>query len=291
MATYTWKLGNGVVEVGSNWSPSGIDLTGAVTTSNDSLSFGNSNTSNPYTATFGSFGTDEFYDLTINYTGADVAADPTSGGFQLTVDHSILIQSGTLDLGDFTQIVNGGAATSIRVDGVLQGIGLVDPGLPAITGTGKLLALNESDVGISNILAFADEVSGTLTGEVGSGGTIEFGGKVDTGFALTIDDVANGEVVLDNLPQFGGTVSGLGVGSGLNSNPGSFIDLSGVSMGSITGVSFSGGVITVAAGAAGGSIKVAGNYSGDFVNYAADGNGGTNCSSATLFALLPARAS
>ena len=121
-----------------------------------------------------------------------------------------------------------------------------------------------------------NEVSGSLTGEVATGGTIEFGGKVDTGFALTIDDAANGEVVLDNLPQFDATISGLGVGLGPDTNPGSYIDLSGVATASITGVSFTGGVVTVSAGGTGGSIKVAGNYSGDFVNYVADGNGGTN---------------
>jgi antigen 43 len=274
--TYTWNVGNGTVENAANWTPSGFELIGGGTTQNDSLLFGNSNGGNPYAATYGLFGTDEFFDLTVNYAGATVAGDPSTGGFQLTVDHSIQVQSGTLDLGDFTEIVNGGAAASLSVSGVLKGTGLIDAGLPALAGTGKLLALNENDIGIGNILAFGDEVGGGLTGEVATGGTIEFGAKVDTGFALTVDDAANGEIVLDDLPEFNGLIGGLGVGTGANSNPGSFIDLTGVSTGSITGVSFSGGVLTVSAGANGGSIKIAGDYSGDFVNYAADGNGGTN---------------
>jgi Hint domain len=272
--TYTWLGLDGNIETASNWSP-GIDLFGGATTSNDSLLFDGSNGASPYVATYGLVGTNEFHDLVINFSGADISADPTSEVYQITVDNSIQVLSGTLDLGDYTEIVNGGTATQFLIDGTLQGTGLINASLPAITGSGHLLAQLSGPADITT-LEFDNEISGTLTGEIQSGATMMFNGAVDAGFVVTVDDAANGSVALGDLPDFHGTVAALGVGAGANNNPGSFIDVTGLNAGSVTGVSFSGGVITINAPTGGGTIAIAGTYTGDFVNYRTDGSGGTD---------------
>jgi hypothetical protein len=280
--TYTWtNASGGDWDTSTNWSvdgtPTSPTYAGNRTTTQDSFLFGPG--TSVYTSVFSELGSDQVYDLTINGANATVLASP---GGELNIADAIAVQAGTLDLGnggELTYLSSTGSTQSFVVNGILQGAGFVDTQDPAITGTGTIIAVNDGS-GTELYLGSAVGVTpaDTLTVQVQAGAAVEFQTSVASG--VTVNVGAGGSVLLDDLPDFHATVSGLNVATGVNTSVPSGIgslDLRGVNSANITGVSLSGGTITIDDPTDGNSsINLAGNYTGDSVSSTPDAFGGTS---------------
>ena len=275
--TYTWTgVNSGDWDTATNWSPSTPNYAAGVTTTKDSLLFNQG--ASPYTSIFSSTGVDQVYDLTINGTNATVLAGDQG---ELDVANAIVVNAGTLDLGAGGVLSYlPGATQSFVLNGILQGAGFVNTQDPAITGTGTIIAVNDG-AGTEMFLgsALGASPSDTLTVQIQAGAAAQLGAAVASGVTVSVG--AGGSVLLDKLPQFQGTISGLAVAFGPNSTvpaDTNFVDLTATNPANITGISLHNGTITVSDSADGnGSILLSGSsYAGDFANYTSDGTGGTN---------------
>jgi hypothetical protein len=122
--------------------------------------------------------------------------------------------------------------------------------------------------------------------QVQAGAAVELGAAVAPG--VTVNVGSGGSVLLDDLFDFSGTVTGLTVASGVNNSVPTgknYLDLTGVNPNNITGVSFNSGTITITDPTDGsGSIVLSGgNYTGDHVDYVSDGNPNHNPAAGTDF--------
>lgn len=252
-------------ETASNWQPMdgapSFTLFNGLTPPNDSFIFDDYG-GGSYTALYSANGSaDNVNNLTIGYSGATISAGPPFA--QLNIFGSINVSAGVFDLGDGAEINHSGpAASTFTLDGILQGAGFIDANMPAITGTGTIIALSEASYNNLSILA---PIADTITVEVGAGATIEFGVGVAAGTTVTMLDPTSGQVVVDSENNFGGTIAGLGI-----NQANSYIDVTDPTAASAT---FSGNVITVWDGANGtgsmlGTINVDGAATG--VTYGAD---------------------
>lgn len=269
--TFSW-------DSASNWSPAGVtyDPNFGYSTDVNSFTMGNIGIG-PYVATFGdnsnalgdSF--DQVDDLIINYGGATLTQ---FNGAALVVGGSISVLAGTLDLGDAGEIrfehTNSG---QFNINGVLQGSGTVDNTDPELKGNGTIIALDEHD---GSSLDLGSRVDNGLKLQVGAGAIMEVT-AVQSGVTITVENGSSGVVQLDNLAGFHGTIAGLNVGHGANTNPGSYLLLTNIGAVSgdtatLTGATIANDVITLKYGAVTlGTIDLAGSlYAGDFVNWVPD---------------------
>ncbi len=263
------------LDTASYWGPGtvGYDGNGA-TTNNDSFNLvapsGADSPSAAYSVTFGdNSGSDELYNLILNYGGVTVTQ---TGGDQLIIDNALSIIAGTLDLGDSAELTFGGASQSFVLDGILQGDGGIDPGGPALTGTGTIISVASVD---DSNLSIGIAVDAGVTAQVTSGSQLEFSTIVQSGVQIAVDNPANGAVILDDLAGFSGTIAGLGIGT--SASHGSYIDLPEIHPSSIVSSTLVNNIITLT-GTVGtlGTIALSGNYSGKYADWSPDAVSGTS---------------
>ena len=253
---YSWDTDSNWQTTSTGEDPVHIDRISHNTLQTNSFTFGD-NSGGAYTALYTDNGsTDSVFDLSVTYSGATIKLSTNTPFGELDVYNSITISAGVFDLGDGTALLFQGtpATPSFTLNGKLQGAGFIDNTVPGITGTGAIEAMVEADT--ANLYVGAAIASSTIAIEVDSGANIEFGAAVASGTAITMLDHSHGQVLLDDVGTFSGTINLLGV-----NEADSYII---VNQANADHASFAAGVITVfdAGDTILGTINVSGNADG-----------------------------
>lgn len=167
----------------------------------------------------------------------------------------------------------GGATLVLGPDAPFTNAGTVE----ALAGSTVYLQTNTTNTGTlwadGGNLVVGSAVTGTGTGEITGGATLEFGAAVSAGQAESFDAGSTGTLRLDNSLSFAGTVAGLA------QNGSNFLDLSDISFGAATKASYSGtasgGTLQVTDGTHTADISLLGNYTASTFVTATDNHGGT----------------